>query len=143
PSEISGVRFLENSATDFEKHCWSGHIYRIELFEFERLKDPCRRGVPRAGFSLRGYHAGRPVGEMGFEVERAILIFDQGGTVFDPVAGIQIGQVTEVCHVGSMDMTADDSVAPALASMAEQITLELAHETNRRFHFILDSAHMA
>ena len=48
-------------------------------------------------------------------------VFDNGGTVFDPVAGVAVGDSIDFDVLRCVDMAADDSVASTMAGVANNL----------------------
>ena len=59
------------------------------------------------------------------EFEVAVFVFDDGCAVFDPVAGVAIGDAIDVNVLGCVDVAADDSVDSAMSSMTDDLITKM------------------
>jgi hypothetical protein len=55
----------------------------------------------------------------------AFAVFDDGGAVLDPVAGVAIGDAIDVNVLGCVNMAADDSVDSAMTSMTDDLIAKM------------------
>src|SRR5712691_5877813 len=67
-----------------------------------------------------------------------VCVFDQGGTGFHPVAGIVVGDLSELANRRAMDMTAKDCIDGVLLGIPGYCRLEFPNETDRIFDRLLD-----
>ena len=72
------------------------------------------------------------VNQLNFAVE----VFDQRGATLDPIAGIQIDNVTDYLDLSAMDMAANHSVNVVLSRRLHDRLLVVAHVLNRRLGFV-------
>src|SRR5262245_38117548 len=52
------------------------------------------------------------------DLEPAVMMLDEGGAAFDPVAVIEVVDIADHAVVGRVDMAADDALRAALAGLA-------------------------
>ena len=67
----------------------------------------------------------------------SIVMFDQRGAAFDPVAVVEIFHATEVAHFGGVDMPAHHTIDCPLARGTRDHFLELRDEGDRVLDLVL------
>ena len=60
------------------------------------------------------------------EFEVTVFVFDDGCAVFDPVAGVAVGDTVNLDVLRGVDVTADHSVDSAMASMSDDLIPKMA-----------------
>src|SRR6478609_2248682 len=64
------------------------------------------------------------------QLEAAVMVLDDGGERFDPVAGVQVMNVPDHLVGGGVDVAADDTPAAAVAGERGDLFLEVADEAD-------------
>src|SRR5262245_53827119 len=62
------------------------------------------------------------------DLESPIIVLDEGGAAFDPVAVVQIVDVFDHAVVGCVDVATNDALGAALTSLAHDSVLEVRDE---------------
>src|SRR6202051_2832187 len=93
-------------------------------------------GLGNAGAARR--HEGQAVQRRPVEqFQLAIMVLNEGGAAFPPIAIVQIQHAVPLPHFGVVDMAAHDAIQPAALCLASQCALEPIHGLHGFLHLAL------
>ena len=72
------------------------------------------------------------------ELDGSVVVFDDGGAAFDPVAGVEILDAADRPDRGGVDVPAEDAVHVEIFRVADDRFLELPDKADDIFHLGLD-----
>jgi len=72
-----------------------------------------------------------------YQLDRAILAFDQRGTTFHPIATVVIGDGAELPDRRAVDVAAEDSIDGEFLRITNDLFLEPADKADRVFYSLL------
>ena len=74
------------------------------------------------------------------QVQLSVEIFNQGGTAFDPVTSIAVGDPIQFEDLRSMDVSADDAITETVTCMSSEVALKPTHMLLNSGNSSLESA---
>src|ERR1700722_4153129 len=71
------------------------------------------------------------------ELHASVVVFDEGGAAFDPVAVVHVHDPVDLAHFGVMDVTANHAIETAAARLGGQRGLKTVDRFHRFLHLAL------
>ena len=72
------------------------------------------------------------------DFKTAVVVFDQGGTTFDPIPVVAVHHAVHVAHLGRMDMPTNHAVSAPSPRLFDHSVFKLRDVLDRVFDFVFE-----